>query len=126
MSAAESADWARPRPREIDFYQTVVDAGRVLGWRVHHQRSTREGTAIQGDPGFPDFVLCHPRGHILFVELKSDRKGAHLSPAQQQWRDALIAAGARWYVIYVPTASNHIGMGLDDLLSMLHDLATTT
>jgi hypothetical protein len=108
-------------PPETSFYQTIIEAGRVLGWRVHHQRSTRNGTPISGDTGFPDFVLVHPGrpgrpGHLLFVELKSDRKGARLTPAQEAWALALLGAGGRWMVVHVPS-------GLDELLALMSDLA---
>lgn len=111
---------------ETSYYQTVVDAGRVLGWRVTHFRGNLRGQ-VMGDPGFVDFVLVHPRGHVLFVELKSDRKGAKLTPDQEAWRDDLVAAGARWLLVWVPVARNHQpGLGLDDLLSLMHDLAIGT
>lgn len=121
-AAMERPEFGRILP-ETAYYQTVVDAARVLGWAVHHQRSTGAGTPIMGDPGFPDFVLAHPRGHVLFVELKSDRRGARLSRDQQAWRDALVSAGARWMVVYCPSADIHTGIGLDDFLTTLTDLA---
>lgn len=118
MSAAAEIGVITP---ETDFYRTVVDAARVLGWRVHHQRSTRHGTPIMGDVGFPDFVLVHPgrpggTGHVLFVELKSDRKGARLTPEQERWALTLVKAGARWHLVRVPS-------GLDELLGLMSDLA---
>jgi hypothetical protein len=48
-------------------------------------------------PGVPDLLLVHAeRREVLHVELKTE-KGV-LSPRQKEWRDALQAAGARWYM----------------------------
>lgn len=100
---------------EIACYRSILEAARITGWRVHHQRSTRCGTPISGDAGFPDFVLVHPRGHVLFVEVKSDRTGAKLTPEQERWGDALLKAGARWSVVRVPS-------GLATFVQTLADL----
>ena len=46
-----------------------------------------------GNRGFPDLVLVRgPR--LLFRELK--KEGGRLSEHQEQWRDALLDAGADW------------------------------
>lgn len=42
--------------------------------------------------GFPDFVVV-AKGKVLFIELKRV-KGGKISEAQQEWIDALCAAGA--------------------------------
>jgi predicted Holliday junction resolvase-like endonuclease len=77
-----------------------------------------------GDVGFPDFVLVFPApigstnpGHVLFVEVKSDRKSARLTREQEAWGDALVRAGARWSVVRVPSE-------LDAFVQTLVDLAT--
>ena len=54
---------------------------------------------------------------MLFVEIKSDRKGAALTLEQERWGDALLRAGARWSVVRVPS-------GLDTFCQTLVDLAT--
>lgn len=115
MSAAEQQPPTQLSTHEVTYYATIIEVARITGWRVHHQRSTRAGTPIQGDAGFPDLVLVHPRGHVLFVEVKSDRLGAKLTPAQEAWGDALLRAGARWQVVRVPS-------GLDELCQTLADL----
>ena len=83
---------------EADFQANVIDAAMKLGWQVHAERPARTAkgwrTAIQGDSGFPDLVLC--RGRVLFRELKSER--GVLSEAQIEWHERLLAAGADWAV----------------------------
>ena len=115
MSAAERDVPPVLDPNELACYRAIVEAARLSGWRIHHQRSTRWGTPIMGDVGFPDFVLVHPRGHVLFVEVKSDRRGAKLTPAQEAWGDALLRAGARWQVVRVPSALHTFCQTLADL-----------
>lgn len=120
MSAAQPERvTALPIMGETAYYRTIVDTARIMGWHVHHQRPDRNGNPIMGHAGFPDFVFVHPRGHVLFVEVKSDRKGAHLTLEQRQWADALLSAGGRWFLFRVPS-------GLDELLALLVDLAQPT
>jgi hypothetical protein len=60
-----------------------------LGWRAYH-------TFFSGlsGPGFPDLVLVRER--VVFAELKAER--GRVSPSQQEWLDALRAAGAEVYL----------------------------
>lgn len=107
--------WYAP---ETTFYPTIVEAARTLGYHVHHQRSTKHGTPIMGDAGFPDFVLVHPAVvGPLFVEVKTDRPGSTLSRAQRGWGEALLAAGARFVVVHCPSE-------LAEFTSLLVDLST--
>lgn len=115
MSAAENVPPTQLSSHEVTYYATIIEAAIITGWRAHHQRSTRAGTPIQGHTGFPDLVLVHPRGHVLFVEVKSDREGATLTPEQEAWGDALLRAGARWQVLRVPS-------GLATFVQTLADL----
>ncbi len=64
---------------------TVLEACRVMGLLVYHTHDSRHSEA-----GFPDLVIVGPGG-CLFRELKGD--GGKVSPAQQKWVDALVAAG---------------------------------
>lgn len=91
------------RATEAECQQTIVEAAKLLGWRVHATRTaqTAKGwrTPVQGHRGFPDLVLaCH--GRLLFVELK--RKPNRVEPEQQAWLDTLSHAGADVHVVWVP------------------------
>lgn len=82
--------------KEAELQRAVIDLAHLTGWIVHHPRgvqtmSGRWMTAIQGDPGFPDLVLAHRTGTILFVELKAAQ--GRLSEHQQRWRDRLEQTG---------------------------------
>jgi hypothetical protein len=90
----------RLRITEAVWMDQVIEAARLFGWKLHHDRPAQTGrgwrTAIQGDAGFPDLVLV--RGErCLFVELKPER--GSLSQNQKGWLDALRGvAGIETYV----------------------------
>lgn len=93
------------RAVEKDCQQTIVEAARLLGYRVLAIRPAigRQGhwqSPIQGDAGYPDLTLVHPRAGVLFVELK--RAPNRLDPQQVAWRQALTDAGAIWRLVWVP------------------------
>lgn len=82
----------RLRMSEADFQASVVRMARDWGWLVHHTRTVQErsgrwATPIQGDRGFPDLVLAHPRSGVIFAELKSE--AGRMAPDQLVWADAL-------------------------------------
>src|SRR5262245_41255878 len=85
---------------ETSLLLAILDYAYLRGWLVMHQRPGRlKGgtwrTAIQGDPGFPDLVLC--RGTRLVVaELKSS-KGTTSEP-QRLWLNALQNTGAEVFL----------------------------
>lgn len=87
------------RSTEADFQASVVDAARLLGWRVHHQRPARTATgwrtAVTGDVGFPDLVLVRG-GRLVVAELKSAR--GWVTVEQQAWLADLEAAGVEVHV----------------------------
>ena len=76
---------------EADFSQWFDDLRRLTGWRGCHfrpalDRRGRWQTALQGDPGFLDWVLV--RGtRVIFSELK--REDGKVTRAQQEWLDDL-------------------------------------
>lgn len=78
---------------EAELLQAVRDLARMRGWLVYHtHRSDRS------EPGFPDVIAVHPRGHLLAVELKSAT--GRITREQRTWLEALQHAGvdARvWY-----------------------------
>ena len=99
-----------------DGRHALRDACRWTGWRCAHFRPARTvhgwRTAVQGDgKGFPDWVLVHDRGGVVFVELKTSR--GKLTPAQEAWGEALIRAGAIYRVVH----------GIDELDQFCQELA---
>ena len=90
-----------PPISEEQFQKQVIQYAKLRGWRVAHFRPamTKSGrwvTAVQADgAGFPDLVLV--RGDVvLWMELKAEK--GKLSPEQQAWFDALMAARQEVYV----------------------------
>lgn len=106
------------RATEKDCQQTVVDAARMLGYRVLSIRPAfskgKWSSPIQGDAGYPDLTLVHPKVGVLFVELK--RSPNKLEPEQIEWAGVLLDAGAQWRVVWVPEQ-------LDGFLDELTQLA---
>lgn len=88
--------------READFQKQVIDLAHLHRWTVAHFRAarTKDGgwiTPVAADgKGFPDLVLAHPTGGVIFAELKSEK--GRLSYDQQAWIEVLDAAGAEAYV----------------------------
>ena len=86
---------------ERAFQQAVVELATMTGWLVHHtlpaQNSAgRWRTPTQGNIGFPDLVLVHPKRGVIYAELKS--AVGRVSEAQRRWLDTLEQAGAEAYV----------------------------
>lgn len=108
MTASARATIARAMS-EDDLKAAVLDACSAYGWLVHHDRparSRRDGqdrysTPVEGDAGFPDLVLSHPKHGVLFRELKSER--GRLSDDQQVWLAALADGGAN-VAVWTPTS----------------------
>ena len=79
---------------ERDFQQQVIDLARLCGWRIAHFRPARTErgwrTAVQGDTGWPDLVLCRPPV-TLFRELKAEK--GKLTDDQAAWLAQLAACG---------------------------------
>jgi len=113
---------------EADLQRAVVQALHFALPRtaiVHHcvnevtdagPRGARRQAILVGmgvHPGFADLVLLCD-GRVLFLELKS-LKG-RLSPAQEAFRDAVLAQGFGWALV----------RSLDDALGALADHGFTT
>jgi len=88
---------------EKAWQATVVLHARTAGWFVHfipdnfHKRAKEEHDYTrQGDIGYPDLTMVSPDGHVMYVELK--RVIGYLSPAQEAWRDRLLAGGNEWHL----------------------------
>jgi hypothetical protein len=118
----------RRRTPEADLQRAVVSALHVALPRtaiVQHcanevtepgPRGARRQAILAGmgvHPGFADLmVLCE--GRVLFLELKSPK--GRLSPAQEAFRDAMLAQGFGWALV-----RSH-----DDALGALADHGFTT
>lgn len=87
----------------------VKQLARTLGYLPYHTWHS-----IHSDPGFPDLVLLRPP-RLVFAELKVGKNT--LSPHQERWRDALLAAGCEWYLWTDATDMQAIG----DVLSAAPD-----
>ena len=104
------------RAVESACQRTIVDAAKILGYRVHAERAAvsrrgRWATPIQGHAGFPDLVLVHGEGRVVvFAELKRAPSGP--SPEQTAWREALTGAGAIYRLVWVPEHQDNF---LDEL-----------
>ena len=91
---------------ETNFYATVINAARIAGWRTAHFRPawTRRGwrTAVQGDgKGFPTSSSSTPSAGSGSSSSSSNR--ARLSVEQEEWGQALLAAGALFRLVHVPS-----------------------
>jgi hypothetical protein len=92
---------ARGELLEAGFQEQVVGLARIGGWRFFHAPNGARGGGKKGPRvmaggqypegrGFPDLVLV--RGtESLYRELKTDT--GRMGPGQQDWLDALQAAG---------------------------------
>jgi hypothetical protein len=77
---------------EKDFQKLVINLAQGSGWLVHHALPSMNKRGVWathelGDHGFPDLVLAHPTGRVIFAELKSDK--GKVSPLQSRWITAL-------------------------------------
>lgn len=83
---------------EAQFQKAVIELARLLNWKCAHFRParTKHGwrTPVAADgKGFVDLVLVRER--VIWAEVKRDK--GKLRSEQEQWRQALTAAGQEWY-----------------------------
>lgn len=101
---------------EAEWQNWIVNLAKWLGWRVYHpkpaQLNGRWATHAQGDPGWPDLVLCHPKRGFVLVEVKTDT--GRISQSQRAWLDDLEAAGVECYV-WRPRDAAEVEARLKDL-----------
>lgn len=81
----------------------IVDAARQMGWVAAHFRPAQSSrgyrTPCQYDAqGWPDLVLVHESGDMLYAELKTWARRNDRGPGQQAWLDRLARTGADVYV----------------------------
>lgn len=74
---------------EREWQAQVVDAARLMGWRVYHTHDSRRSA-----PGWPDLALVRDR--LVMAELKTQT--GRVSPEQQQWLALLDAAGVETHL----------------------------
>jgi hypothetical protein len=88
VNIAEFLDIRVKAMTEAQLQTQVIDMARFHGFDfAYHTHDSRRSAA-----GFPDLVLVSIRqGRVLFRELK--REKGRVTPAQQQWLDALTATG---------------------------------
>lgn len=75
---------------EAEWLGWVTLTARTFSWLAYHTHDSRHSAA-----GFPDLVLVRGES-IIYAELKSER--GKVTAAQQEWLDALTAAGAECHV----------------------------
>jgi hypothetical protein len=85
--------------KEADFQKIVISIAKASGWLVHHPLPSMNRRGIWathelGDHGFPDLVLAHPTGRVIFAELKSDK--GKVSPLQSRWLSVLEQGAVVW------------------------------
>jgi hypothetical protein len=86
---------------ERDWQKLVVNYARLGGWMYHHELPSQRAhgrwtTHAAGESGFPDLVLLHESGQIIFAELKTAK--GKLTAAQKKWLDLLQMAGGEVHV----------------------------
>ena len=71
---------------EKDWQRRVIELAKLFGYRIYHHRPAMVGkrivTALEGDAGLPDLLLCRPP-RLIFAELKVGRNV--LSEGQVEW-----------------------------------------
>lgn len=78
---------------ERPFQDAIAALAQTMGWKVAHFRNSQTGngrhvTAVAYEgKGFPDLVLAHPSGCVVFAEIKSAK--GRVSPEQRDWFDIL-------------------------------------
>ncbi len=86
---------------EAGFQRAVIQAAKLLGWKVTHYapvRVVRRGgaahfTPVVGDPGGPDLLLARG-GAVVLAELKTD--AGRVRPDQKAWAAAIGASYRLW------------------------------
>ena len=93
---------------EKDLDRYVKDLAKVYGWSLYHQVDSvfcptcrKPSFSKKDGPGFPDLVMSHPNGRLIFVELKS-QKGT-LRPGQPEWLQLLHRGKGREVYLWRPS-----------------------
>ncbi|MFN0093503.1 MAG: VRR-NUC domain-containing protein [Dehalococcoidia bacterium] len=81
---------------EKDLLSAVEQLAVACGWLSYHTRDSRRSAG-----GFPDLVLAHPAGMVIFAELKRAGGRGRVSAEQAQWLGVLGAAASSSVVVRV-------------------------
>ena len=88
--------------------QFLHDLGELYNWKMYHQidmgacpNCHRPNYSKRIGPGFPDWVLAHENGRLIFAELKS-QKGV-LKEEQAAWLKTLNVGGGREVYLWRPS-----------------------
>lgn len=78
--------------KEIEFQDAIVDVARLYGWKVASFRTSQQAgrymTAVRYDGvGYPDLTMVHPKGALIFAEIKAKR--GVMSDPQLEWQRVL-------------------------------------
>lgn len=80
-------DALKPKLTEKLFMGRVTQAAKACGWMVYHTHNS-----FHSAKGFPDLCLVHAKRKLsYFIELKTET--GKVTAEQQEWIDALLAAG---------------------------------
>ena len=79
-----------PEIKEKAFEQQVHQLARLYGWRYYHT-----WRSLHSVSGFPDCVFVKGK-RVIYAELKTEK--GKVTPEQQDWLDALTAAGQEVYL----------------------------
>ena len=91
----------------------VKELAKVYGWSYYHQvtgvicPSCHKPTFSKRDgPGFPDLVLAHPNGRLIFAELKSQK--GKFRDGQEEWLALLNHGRGREVYVWRPSDMDDI------------------
>lgn len=93
---------------EKELQTFVLELARGFGWEVYHQVDAvfcptchKPTFSKKVGAGFPDLVLAHPNGRLIFAELKS-QKGP-LREGQPEWLKLLHIGNGREVYLWRPS-----------------------
>jgi len=87
--------------KEREWQRMVLALAKQGGWIWHHELPSQRASGAwsthkSGEPGFPDLVLAHHSGQVIFVELKAAR--GRTTAHQEMWLKLLKDAGCEVHV----------------------------
>jgi hypothetical protein len=100
-----------PAELERDFARWLNDAAKMFGWRFAHFRPARTKygwvTPMEGDDGWPDYVLVRPP-RLIIAELKRLRRPSEVNLGQKVWLDQLDAVPGVEVYLWTPDQRDEI------------------